>query len=306
VTSPGPVIAGRPVTASRATIAVALATVYVVWGSTYLAIRWTVHDLPVFASGAIRFLIAGGGFLLAVRLRGPLVFTRKQVLSAALLGALMPGLSNGLVALAERRVPSSLTALILSTLPLWIALFQLTAGERPAPRAALGLLVGFAGTGLLVAGGTRDLAAPLGGVALIVIASLLWATGSLLARRFDRPRPWMASSGIEMISGGLVQAILATATGDLPRLVHAHPGPRAVLSLIYLTVVGAWAGYGAFSWLTANVAPTLVATYSYVNPLVAVLLGFALAGEPLTARTAIAGAIIVSSVVLVTTARRRA
>jgi drug/metabolite transporter (DMT)-like permease len=285
-------------------IAIALAIVYLVWGSTYLAIRWTVHDLPVFASGGIRFLVAGAGFLLAVRLRGPLTITRRQLGGAALLGLLMPGLSNGLVALAERRVPSSLAALILSMLPLWIALFQLIGGERPPPRAALGLLTGFAGTGLLVSGGS--LSAPLGGVALIVLASLLWAVGSLLARRIERPRPWMASSGIEMLSGGLVQLVIGAATGDVPRLFAAHPAPRAIGSLVYLTVIGAWAGYGAFSWLTANAPPTLVATYSYVNPLVAVLLGVALAGEPLGPRTLVAGALIIGSVVLVTSGRRRA
>jgi drug/metabolite transporter (DMT)-like permease len=292
--------------AAPASVAIALATVYLVWGSTYLAIRWTVHDLPVFASGAIRFLSAGAGFLLAVRLRGRLTIDRRQLAGAALLGALMPGLSNGLVALAERRVPSSLTALILSMLPLWIALFQLVRGERPTARAAVGLLVGFAGTALLVGGGGGAVSAPVGAMALIVLASLLWAVGSLLARGLDRPRPWVASSGIEMLSGGLVQLVIATATGDLPRLVHSHPGPRAVGSLIYLTVIGAWAGYGAFSWLTANAPPTVVATYSYVNPLVAVLLGVALAGEPLTGRGVLAGGLIVGSVVLVTTARRRA
>ena len=224
---------------------------------------------------------------------------------AVLIGALMPGLSNGLVGLAERRVPSGVTALVLALLPLWIVLLQaLGPGRpRPRPRAAAGLLIGFAGTALLVsAGGGGGLYLP--GLLMIAAASLLWAVGSLYARQATRPQPWLASSGIEMLAGGVVQAVLGLAHGELPALLHATPSGRAVGSLAYLTVIGAWAGYGAFSWLTGRAPPTLVATYSYVNPLVAVLLGWALAGEPLTGRTAGAGALIVGSVVLVSSADR--
>jgi drug/metabolite transporter (DMT)-like permease len=293
----------RAVAPSAGAIAAALTTIYLVWGSTYLAIRWTVHELPPLLAGGLRFSVAGLGFLLAARLRGPITVTRRQLGSAALIGLLMPGVSNGLVGLAERQIPSGLAALLVALVPLWIVLFQwLGAGsERPRPRAVGGLALGFAGTALLVWSGQAR--AGLAGVAMVIAASLLWAAGMLVARAADRPRPWMASSGIEMLAGGVVQAVLGIAHGELPRALTVSPSGRATGALIYLAVVGGWGGYGAFSWLTRHARPTLVATSSYVNPLVAVLLGFALAGEPLGLRTLAASGLIVCSVVLVTTAR---
>jgi drug/metabolite transporter (DMT)-like permease len=292
----------------RAQIALALATIYVVWGSTYLAIRWTVHELPPFLAGASRFLVAGLGFLAAARLQGPLRTTPRALGRAVLIGLLMPGLSNGLVGLAEQKVPSGLTALVLALLPLWIAIL-LALGptrERPGLRGGAGLVIGFAGTALLVGSGPGGAAIAPAGLAMLVSGSLAWAAGSLLSRSHDRPRPWMASSGVEMLAGGLFQGVLGLAHGELPALLAAHPSRRALGALVYLAVIGGWGGYGAFSWLARHARPTLVATYSYVNPLVAVLLGWALAGEVLGRRTAAAAALIVCSVVLVTTDRRRA
>jgi drug/metabolite transporter (DMT)-like permease len=293
------------VSAPRVKVAVALAIIYVVWGSTYLGIRWTVAELPALLAGALRFIVAGLGFLLAARAAGPIRATRRQLGSAALIGLLLPGLSNGLVGLAERQVPSSVAALILALLPLWIALFQALgpARERPGPRAGAGLLVGFAGTALLVARHQGGTPVPIAGAFMLLGASLCWATGSLLARRDDRLQPWFASSGVEMLTGGVVQGLIGLAHGDLPALLAARPSGRAIGAIVYLTVIGGWVGYGAFSWLARHARPTLVATYSYVNPLVAVLLGWALAGEAVSGRTLAAAALIVCSVVLVTTAR---
>lgn len=290
----------------KAKIALALGTVYLVWGSTYLGIRWVVQELPPLMSGAMRFSVAGLGFLAIARAMGPLSFSRAQLRNAALIGALMPGLSNGLVCLAERQVPSALTALILAVVPLWLALIQaLRPGQPRAGRqATAGLLLGFAGTALLVWHGGGGEPLSLLGLLMIVAASLLWAVGTLFAREADRPTPWMAAAGVEMLAGGLFQAVLGLASGDLPRLLASSPGPRAIGALVYLTVIGAWAGYGAFSWLTSRASPTLIGTYSYVNPLVAVFLGWSLADEPLTLRTLLAGALIVCSVILVTTAHR--
>jgi drug/metabolite transporter (DMT)-like permease len=287
-------------------IAIALATVYVVWGSTYLAIRWVVQELPALLSGGMRFTVAGLGFLLFARLRGPLSFTPRQLRNAVMLGALMPGLSNGLVGLAERRVPSALTALILAVVPLWIAVIQAVRGgpHRTGVRDGAGLVIGFGGTALLVWHGGQE-PVSLAGMLMIVAASLLWSVGTVAAGQADRPKPWMSSAGLEMLAGGLLQIVLAILSGELPRLAASSPGPRALGALLYLTVVGAWAGYGAFSWLNGRAAPSLIATYSYVNPLVAVFLGWSLAGEPLGLRTLIAGALIVCSVILVTTTRRR-
>jgi drug/metabolite transporter (DMT)-like permease len=291
----------------NAKIALALATVYLVWGSTYLGIRWVVAELPPFLAGALRFTVAGAGFLLMARATaGPLRLTRRQLASAVAIGACLPGVSNALVNLAERSVPSALTALILAVTPLWLALLQSARRQEGGPgrRAVGGLLVGFAGTVVLIWRSPGDAAVSLGAMVMLLFASLLWAGGSLYARTADRPDPWMASAGIEMLAGGLLQGLVGVAQGDVARLAASHPSARALGALVYLTVVGAWAGYGAFSWLTRNARPTLVATYAYVNPLVAVLLGWALGGEPITARTLVGGAAIVVSVVLVTRASR--
>jgi drug/metabolite transporter (DMT)-like permease len=291
----------------RARIALALGTLYVVWGSTYLAIRWAVHELPPLLAGSARFTVAGLGFLAVARLQGPLRASRREVGRALLIGLLMPGVSNGLVGLAERKVPSGLTALVLALVPLWIAL-SLAAGsarERPGRRTSLGLTTGFGGTALLVwTGGGGAPIDPLG-VAMLIGGSLTWAAGSLVARSHERPRPWTASAGLEMLAGAAVQGGLGLAHGELPALLAAHPSPRALGALVYLAVIGGWGGYGAFSWLTRHARPTLVATYAYVNPLVAVVLGWALAGEPLSARTLAASALIVGAVALVTTGRDR-
>jgi drug/metabolite transporter (DMT)-like permease len=293
--------------ATRSRIALALATVYLVWGSTYLAIRWVVTELPPFAAGAVRFVVAGGAFLLVGLLLGPRP-TLRELRNSALIGMFLPGLSNGLVGLAERRVPSSITALVLAVMPLWVALLETVrpGGSRPPLRAAIGLLVGFCGTALLVLGGAGaggHAVEPLG-IALLLTASLVWASGSLAGRGLARPTSWMVSAGTEMLAGGLFQGLIALVQGELPRLVQAQPSARALGALIYLAVIGGWLGYGAFSWLMRNARPALVATYAYVNPLVAVVLGAVLAGETLTPRAAVSGAIIVAAVVLVTTARR--
>jgi drug/metabolite transporter (DMT)-like permease len=303
-----PVYGAPPsVVESRARVALALGTVYLVWGSTYLGIRWVVAELPPFAAGAMRFVTAGGVFLAAGLLTGSPRPTRRQLRNAAIIGMLMPGISNGLVGLAERRVPSSITALVLAIMPLWVALLQTLrpGGARPSGRAALGLLLGFGGTALLVLGGgpSAHVIEPLG-VVLLLLASFIWAAGSLFARGAARPAGWMVSAGAEMLAGGVCQALISVGKGELPRLAEAHPSGRALSALVYLVAIGAWLGYGAFSWLTRHARPAVVATYAYVNPLVAVVLGAVFAGEILAPRAAVSGVVIVAAVVLVTTARK--
>lgn len=289
--------------APRARVALALGTVYLVWGSTYLAIRWAVAELPPFTAGAVRFVTAGGLFLLFGLVRGAPRPSRRQVRNAALIGVALLGVSNGLVGFAEQRLSSSLAALVLAITPLWIALFEAIrpGGARPSRAAVVGLLIGFCGTGWLVyQPNARGDAA---GLFIVLVASITWATGSLAARRASRPSAFTISAGTEMLAGGLAQLLIAVVRGEPARLTHASPGPRAIGALVYLIVIGAWAGYGAFSWLTRNARPTLVATYAYVNPLVAVTLGALLAGEPLSSRVLVAGAAVVVSVVLVTRQR---
>jgi drug/metabolite transporter (DMT)-like permease len=222
----------------------------------------------------------------------------------------MPGLCNGLVFLAQRTVSSSLTAVLLAIMPLWVALIEALrpSGERPSRPAIVGLVIGFLGTALLVTGRGGLLATDLSGLVLLVISAVVWAAFSIFAKHAARPSAWMVSAGLEMMAGGLLQAALALMRGDWSQLAVSEPGLRAILSVVYLVVAGSWIGYGSFSWLVRHASPALASTYAYVNPLVAVALGALLAGESLTARTLLAAGLIVAAVVLVTStsARRRA
>lgn len=297
---------GRPeALSSRAKVALALATVYLVWGSTYLFIRWVVLELPAFTAGGLRFLVAGAVFFAIGRFRGPGQVTRGQLLRVALVGAMLVGVSNGMVALSLAVVPSSVGSLVVASMPLWLATFDTIRphGQRPPVRAIVGLAAGFAGTAFLIWRPAGGQPIHLIGMVTMLLASMIWAAGSLLARGFDRPRNWMVTAGLEMMAGGVVQLGIAAVRGEFPVFLAASPSPRAILSLVYLIVIGSWCGYGSFSWLVRNARPAVTATYAYVNPLIAVILGATVAGEPVGARTLIAGAVIVGSVSLVTTAR---
>ncbi len=300
----------HPIAASRNQVAVALATVYVVWGSTYLGMRIAVTELPPLLVGGSRNLIAGATFLLlALALPSTPRPARREIRNAVLLGLALVGISNGLVIVALRDVTSSLTALILAIMPLWVALIELfrPGGARPTARALVGIAVGFLGTAFLVwrpGGGLAIEALPF---LMLILATINWAAASVAGRIVARPQSSLVSSGIEMCAGGLAQLAVGACLGEA-RALAAMPGPpsaRAMVAFVYLVVVGSWAGYGAFSWLTRHAPPTLVATYAYVNPLVAVILGVAIGAEALAPRMLVAGAVIVGAVVLVTTARTR-
>jgi drug/metabolite transporter (DMT)-like permease len=290
----------------RGRVVLALATVYLSWSSAFLAIRFTVLEMPPLAAGAIRFIVAGLGFLLAARLRGPLALRPRPVANAAAVGALLAGISNGLVGLSLRQLPSSLAALIQAAMPLWIGLLEAVrpGGSRPSGRVFGGLVLGFGGTAILVGGGGGTSAAAPMATVLLLASSLVWSVGALFGRSVERPRDWMASAGLEMLAGGLLQALVSLANGDLGPLLAAPPGARAVWSLVYLVAISSWFGYGAFSWLLTHARPTLVATFGFVNPLLAVLLGWSLGGEALIERTLAAGAVILVSVVMVGLPRR--
>lgn len=284
-------------------IALALGTVYLVWGSTYLAIRWMVADVPPLPAGGLRFSIAGAVFIVAGLATGGRAGLRgAQLRNAAVVGALLPGVANALVCFAAREIPSVLIALLVAVMPLWIAAFEALrpGGSRPGRMTLAGLLVGFLGTAVLIWRGPGDADVSARGVALALGSSLVWAAGWMWARGVERPKNWLVASGVEMLGGGLLQGGAALATGELAVMAAAQPGPRALGSMIYLVVVGSWLGYGAFSWLVKNARPTLVATYAYVNPLVAVLLGATVGNEPLGWRTLAGGGLIVGSVVLAT------
>jgi drug/metabolite transporter (DMT)-like permease len=292
-----------PVLAPKWKIAVAMGLVYVIWGSTYLAIRFAVQTLPPLTMSGVRFLIAGGLLYGWSALRGGERVRAVHWRSAAVIGVLLLLFGNGLVVVAEKRVDSGLAALLVSTTPLFMVLLPwlFQGGKRPTLPMSLGIVLGLAGVGLLVrpsgVGGVD-----LWGAAMLSGASLTWAAGSLYSRRAILPSSPLLATGLEMLAGGAMMVAAGALLGELGEIDLAHASLRSLLAFAYL-VIAAVVAFTAYLWLLRAAPPALVSTYSYVNPLVAVLLGWALAGEPLTARTAVAALVIVSGVALITITR---
>lgn len=297
---------------NKAKIWAALITVYIIWGSTYLAIRFAVESLPPFLMAATRFLAAGGVLFTWVRLTGTPVPTRSEVKASAIVGLLLLVGGNGLVVWAEQRVVSGIAALIIGSTPLWIVLVDVLrpGGTRPKPVTFLGVLIGLGGISLLISPnslGGSDQPVDLLGAGALGLAALLWATGSVYGREHLRmlPKAPLMATALEMLAGGIGLLIPGTVSGEWGWLEQAVFTPRALGALIYLILFGSLLGYSAYTWLL-GVAPTpLVATYAYVNPLVAVFLGYLLANEPLTLRVLLASGIIVGAVVLINFSNRR-
>ncbi len=291
----------------RLKVILAFLTVYSVWGSTYLAIRVGVRDLPPALLAGVRFVVAGLLILAFARLRGRRIPTDPAHLRPlVVVGFLLLVIANGSVVYAEQTIDSGLTALIVATTPLIMAGIEsrLPGGERIGRRALAGLVVGFAGLVLLVApriaSGARS---DLRGVLALLLASVSWACGSLYSKRRGVPVAALVATGIEMLAGGAILLAIGLAAGDPAR---ARWTPDAVLALAYLTVFGAAIGFTAYIWLLDHVPPSRVSTYAYVNPVVALVLGWALLGEVLTPRILLSAGVILLGVVLVTTARERA
>ncbi len=285
--------------ASRARIALAFAAVYLVWGSTYLAIRFALETLPAFSMAGVRFVISGAVLYVFARLRGAPAPTGVQWRSAAIVGAALLLGGNGGVVFAEKTVPSGMAALLVATMPLWMAgLHGASIGRLPRGRIALGLAVGFIGVAVLVGPGVTGEGVSLIGVGALLFASLSWAAGSLYARRAPLPESSILSTGMEMIAGGALLLGAGGVVGEWGALAGAAFSTRSMLALGYLVAFGSLIGFTAYIWLLRNTTPARVATYAYVNPLVAVLLGWALAGEVLSWRIALAAGIIVGSVML--------
>jgi drug/metabolite transporter (DMT)-like permease len=289
-----------PSTPTRAQIALAFLTVYLVWGSTYLAIRYVVEVLPPLLSAGMRFSIAGAMLYGWQRWRGEAAPTRTHWKHAAISGALLILGGNGGVVWAERRVPSGLTALLVSTMPVWMGAMEAwRRREWPPVMGLLGLGLGLAGVAILVApslSGTH-VVDPVGALVL-VLASVSWAFGSLYARQAALPSSTLLVASMQMLYGGALQGVVGVLRGELPALLRASWTPAATVSFWYLILVGALAGFTAYAWLLRAVPVASVSTYAYVNPVVAVILGSLIAHEPLNAHILAAGATIVAGVVL--------
>jgi drug/metabolite transporter (DMT)-like permease len=291
-----------------ARIWMALLIVYVVWGSTYLAIRIAIETLPMFFMAGVRFLVAGGVLFAWALRRGARdgdALGWPQWRAAAIVGAGLFLGGNGGVVFAESRIPSGVTALLVATLSLWMALLAWLAwGERPSRRALVGLPLGFAGTALLIGPVDTSGIDPLGAVACL-LASLSWAAASLYSRQARLPSRTAVSTAMQMIAGGMWMTFASIVTGEW-RHLDPHAFSTASLgAMAYLIVAGSLLAFSAYAWLLRNAPTPLVATYAYVNPVVAVLLGWAFAGEPVTPRMIAAGATILGAVALIASGGRR-
>ncbi|WP_433249276.1 EamA family transporter [Streptosporangium sp. CA-135522] len=283
----------------------ALAIVYVVWGSTYLAIRIVIETIPPLFSGAMRFttaaLILGAAVFL---LRGRQAFRMgwRELGGAALVGLLLLNAGNGLVAVAEQHISSGLAALLVASVPLWLVILRIVARDRPQLLTLAGVLIGFGGVAVLSLTGGGS-ASDGTGITIILLASMSWSVGSFLSARIPMPADPFAASAIEMAAGGIGMVLTGTVMGE-----HLDLGAisgRSWAGLAYLIVMGSLVAFTAYVWLLGNAPISLVSTYAYVNPVVAVALGALVLSEPVTSSMLAAGLVIVIGVALVVSTERR-
>ncbi|MFG1657979.1 EamA family transporter [Micromonospora chersina] len=303
----------RPAAPTRpALIWTALVLVYVLWGSTYLGIRVAVESLPPLTSAALRFAAAGAVLALALRLRrgpGALRVDRRQLGSAALVGVLLLAGGNGLVVLAESgpegtALPSGIAALLVATVPLLVVLLRTAGGDRPRPWTFAGVALGFVGLVLLVLPSGGSGSVPLVGALTVVAGAVSWSVGSYLSNRIRMPDDPFVATVYEMVAGAAALAVIATVRGELHGFSPAEVTGRSWAALVYLMVAGSLVAFTAYVWLLAHAPISLVSTYAYVNPAVAVALGALLAAEPVTAQVLLGGAVIVAGVAVVVSTER--
>ncbi|HEU4794692.1 MAG TPA: EamA family transporter [Pyrinomonadaceae bacterium] len=292
---------------ARAAIILAFATVYIVWGSTYLGIRYAIETLPPFLMAGTRFMTAGAILFVWAKLNGDSVASPlSQWRRAFFIGGLLLLCGNGGVTWAEKYIPSSLAALLVATEPLWVVMLNWGfGGKRPNWKVSLGVFLGLAGVALLVGTGLNNGShvSPimLAASGVVVLAGMAWAGGSVYASRSPIKASTSLGAGMQMLAGGSLLVLLSLVTGDFKLLNLGAASWRSLAAFGYLLVFGSLLGFTAYSWLLRKVTPASAATYAYVNPAVAVLLGWFFASEPLTLRMLMAGAVIVCSVILITT-----
>jgi len=292
---------------SRWKIAAAFAAIYIIWGSTYLGIRFAIETIPPFLMAGVRFLLAGAMLYGWARVRGAPRPLRVHWRSAAIIGALLLLGGNGGVTWGEQHIASGLAALLVATVPIWIAALDWLrpGGTRPDGPVIAGLLLGFVGILLLV--GPGNLGGGEGnytlGTLAVLGAAFSWALGSLYSKRAPLPGDALQGIGMEMLAGGVWLWLAGTLAGEWGQLNLGAISLRSGLALAYLTLFGSLVGFTAYVWLLRVVSPARAATYAYVNPVVAVFLGWALAGEELTPLTLVAAAVIIAGVVITTTYR---
>jgi drug/metabolite transporter (DMT)-like permease len=285
----------------------ALTIVYLLWGSTYLGIRVLVGFVPPLLAMGTRFLCAGillAAFLAIRHGPGILRVPPRRALSAAMVGVLLLALGNGGVAVAEQTVPSGLAALLVAEVPLWLVCLRLLARDTPRRATLAGTALGFAGIAILALPGSHPAGTALWGILMIIGATICWASGSFATPRVPMPSHPVVATAYEMLTAGAVLMVLGAATGETGRVRLSAIPPRAWLALAYLIVFGSLVAFSAYVWLLGNVPLSLVATYAYVNPVVAVILGALILGEQVTPPILIGGAVVVAGVGLVVSVER--
>ncbi len=278
----------------------ALAAVYLIWGSTYLGIRIALDGYPPFLMGCLRFLAAGGLFYGFLRWRGRPAPTRAQWRNAMVLGVLMVLLGNGLVNFAEQTVSTGLSAIAIASMPLWAGMFSAFRGRHPSRLEWLGLGLGFAGVVWLNLGSAMSASVP--GMIALLAAPVAWAFGSVWSRDRDLPDPFMTSA-TQMLCGGVMMGVLGLALGER---MHALPSMESTLAVVYLALFGSIVAYSAYAWLLHHVRPALATSYAYVNPPIAVLLGAVTLGERVDSHMVGAMLVILAGVLIITRAKARA
>jgi drug/metabolite transporter (DMT)-like permease len=287
--------------APRWKIGLAFLAVYLCWGMTYLAMRVAVKDIPPHLMSGARFLVAGMVLYLWSRSRGDPAPGAKEWKAAAVVGAFLLLGGNATVAWAEQQVPSGLAAVLIAVAPIWMVGFEWArGGRRPSRRVLAGLLLGLLGVGLLVTpnGDSTNQVNLLGGVVL-VLASASWAWGSVFSKTAPLPRSPFLATSMEMLAGGALILVVAALTGQIQDFKPGEVSTDAVLSWLFLVVFGSLVGFTAYIWLLGVTSIAKAGTYAYVNPVVAVFLGWAILGEPVTARTIAAAGVILVGVALV-------
>ena len=289
--------------ATRLQLALGFLCIYIVWGSTYLAIRFAVATIPPFIMGGVRFMIAGSLLYGWSRMRGSAKPTREHWKNAFIVGALLLLVGNGAVAWAEQRVDSGLTSLLVATMPLWLVLAELYNRRRPQLLQWVAVAAGLVGVALLVlptgSGASKTSAVDATGATVLLIGSLSWTIGSLFARSAKLAAPQTLASGMQMLCGGALMLALSLVSGEWTDFHASAVSTNSILGLIYLVFFGSIVGFSTYMWLLSVAKPAAVGTYAYVNPVVAVLLGVVIGGETLPASAGLAMLIIVGSVALV-------
>jgi drug/metabolite transporter (DMT)-like permease len=286
----------------------ALAAVCFLWGSTYLGIKYAIDTIPPLLMGSLRFLVAGGVlYAIAIRTgdtRGDRVGSRQWIAALAIGGAMLVG-GNGGVILAEQYAPTGVVALLVATAPLWMAIIdRVVFGRRLPALVIVGLVVGFGGVAFLI-GSPGPGHINLFGAALALAAPICWASGSVFTRHVKLPSRPLVAAAMEMLWAGLLFGVFSLLTGELGRLHWQHVSTASILALAYLIVFGSLVGFSAYVYLLRSAPLSLVSTYAYINPVVAVILGGLFIGEALNGRVVIAGGIIITAVALIVVARNR-